>query len=89
MNLYVYLFLFLFSVLKTDPAVLPSKSSPGEFLQYKETIASTPTLSPNLAPSSGGGSGKVSKKIRGRSQATLTFLTTTYPPPVEIGEGIP
>ena len=48
------------SVMKNDPAVAPSKSSPGEVFQiYKETISSTPTLSPpNLAPSSGGSSGK-------------------------------
>ena len=48
------------SVLKTDPTVAPSKSSPGEVFLYKETIASTPTLSPpNLAPSSGGSSGEL------------------------------
>ena len=42
------------AVIKND---LPSKSSPGEIAFYKEHGASTPTLSPNLAPTSGGNSG--------------------------------
>jgi len=65
------------SILKTDPAVLPSKSSPGEFLQYKETIASTPTLSPNLAPSSGGGSASSIRKSSSLTSSSSAILTAS------------